>query len=383
MDRGGNYDNQNNQYGKQFQQQNMQYENPQYQGMSMGNRINEGKLDLIALIVSIVSILCCGLTSIISFVMSIIVVTDKTGKYPRKGKAIAAMCISLAMIFISFWMIFVNMWVKTEKPIIPDVTGMSYYDAIDTIDNAVIWKLDSSQITKEEEYSDNIEKGLVIRTSPAVGEEISTSSQITIYISKGKELIMPNIIGMSKEDAKASLSQIGLEVNITEEYSDAEVGTVIDAEYIAGSEISNTDNSIDIVVSKGTKEQEIQTLKENAQSVTYDDLIRYPSTYETTPIKIKVSISDLEAQSFLGIQYDTAIWASYSGETLILSDDRDTKEPSLRECDTVTIYGYGKGTTTIETKQKDYQGSLVFGFSYDKTVDSYEVPYISIQYVEF
>jgi hypothetical protein len=377
MDRGGNYNN-NYQLNQQYQNQGMPIGN-QYYNQPYGE--NQGKMDLIALITSLVSILCCGITGIVSLILSIIVIADNSGKYPKKTKAIIALVISILVMPMMAVVVAISGGTST-KPVMPDVTGLEYYDARTEINNSSSYSL---TINKEEEYSDTVEEGLVIRSTPDIGEELTSDTEITLYISKGKQILMPNIIGMTLENAKSELSQIGFEVyTVTEEYSDAEVGTVTWAEYETGDDLTDVySKDIDVKVSKGTKEQEIQSLKENAQSVTYDDLIRYPYTYETTPIKITVSISDLEAQTFLGIQYDTAIWAYLGEELLILSDDRDIQEPALREGDTVTIYGYGKGTTTIDTKEKEYQGSLVFGFSYDKTVDSYEVPYISIQYVEF
>lgn len=73
--------------------------------------------------------------------------------------------------------------------------------------------------------------------------------------------------------------------------------------------------------------------------------------------------------------YDGDIEATMSGETVALYDGRTTKEPKLREGDSVTIYGYGKGTTTV--KVQDVSGIL------PKTVDKYDIPAIDIRYIDF
>lgn len=119
------------------------------------------------------------------------------------------------------------------------------------------------------------------------------------------------------------------------------------------------------------EEYEIQ-FKENAQTPTYDDLIRYPNSYKEIQIKVKVKIVRIEPD---GIIFDGDIEATLNGETVSLYDGRETKEPKLREGDSVTIYGYGKGTTTV--KVKDVSGLI------PKTVDKYDIPAIDIRYIEF
>ncbi|HEY9059511.1 MAG TPA: Stk1 family PASTA domain-containing Ser/Thr kinase [Pseudobacteroides sp.] len=62
----------------------------------------------------------------------------------------------------------------------------------------------------EDEYSDVITNGLVIRTEPGVNEEISPGSTVTIYLSKGPEIIqtvVPNLIGLTRVEAQRSLAQ--------------------------------------------------------------------------------------------------------------------------------------------------------------------------------
>jgi len=112
--------------------------------------------------------------------------------------------------------------------------------------------------------------------------------------------------------------------------------------------------------------------RENAESPTYDDLMRYPDTYKEKQIKITVKIVRVEPD---GIIFDGDIEATMSGESIALYDGREKKEPKLREGDSVTIYGYGKGTTTV--KVQDVSGLI------PKTVDKYDIPAIDIRYIDF
>lgn len=124
---------------------------------------------------------------------------------------------------------------------------------------------------------------------------------------------------------------------------------------------------------KRIEEEEYEaSFKENVESPSYDDLLRYPDSYQEKQIKVKVKIVRVEPD---GIIFDGDIEATMSGETVALYDGRTTKEPKLREGDSVTIYGYGKGTTTV--KVQDVSGIL------PKTVDKYDIPAIDIRYIDF
>ncbi|MBO5387311.1 MAG: PASTA domain-containing protein [Lachnospiraceae bacterium] len=386
-----NYQQQNRQYQQSYQDmyKTAQYSDNSYYTMHVEKR-NSDRLAVASLIIGILSLLgiCCfgGLIGSVGAVFGILAIRDYYCN--KRTAAIIGLVTSASTFIITIIVICVGIM---HKPIMPDVRNLNYYDAKTQIEEVCYSEVD---FLMAEEYSDTVEKGLVIRTNPDIDMEINTDEAVTIYISKGPKIVMPDVIGMDKEQAKQVIEAIGFEAYIIEDYSEADIGIVIDTEYVAGYELNDTSGSITIIVSKGTKEQEeqrlkeakekeIQKLKESAQNVSYDDLMRYPTTYEETPIKLTVKVTKLEAESFLGIQYDTSIWATYEGETLILEDDREIQEPALLEGDTVTIYGYGNGKSTIDITQKEYQGSLVFGFSYDKTVDSYEVPSIRVQYVEF
>lgn len=95
-----------------------------------------------------------------------------------------------------------------------------------------------------------------------------------------------------------------------------------------------------------------------------------------------VTITKIEDSTIFGVAYSTAYWATYNGETVILYDTRVVQEPAVRVGDKLTIYGLGNGTATIDVKQKEYQGSLLIGFSYNATVDSYDVPCVNVEYLE-
>jgi len=69
----------------------------------------------------------------------------------------------------------------------------------------------------KESFSDSIPKDNVIKISPAVGNEVSVGSKVTVYISKGPDAVklkMPNLIGMMYSDALKVLKKNGLKVGV-------------------------------------------------------------------------------------------------------------------------------------------------------------------------
>ena len=105
----------------------------------------------------------------------------------------------------------------------------------------------------------------------------------------------------------------------------------------------------------------------DAETPSYEDLMRYPDTYKSKKIVINVVITEVEPD---GIIFDGDIVGEYEGQEIAFDDNRLTKEPKLLEGDAVTIYGYGKGTATMKIKQ---------GL---KTIDEYNIPMIDIRYLE-
>ena len=72
---------------------------------------------------------------------------------------------------------------------------------------------------------------MVISTSPAAGETISSGSAVYIVVSSGPEILyveVPNLVGSNEDAAKSKLENANLSYGGSERVkSDLEVGTVI------------------------------------------------------------------------------------------------------------------------------------------------------------
>ena len=108
----------------------------------------------------------------------------------------------------------------------------------------------------EEEYSDEVEEGKVIRTDPEAGTEIERGSTLTVYVSKGKKpedekIAVPGLLGMTKDKAEKALTEKGLSIgSVNEVESTAEAGSVVWQSQDAGAEVAKG-TTVNIQISKG------------------------------------------------------------------------------------------------------------------------------------
>ncbi|MBE7010594.1 MAG: Stk1 family PASTA domain-containing Ser/Thr kinase [Ruminococcaceae bacterium] len=107
------------------------------------------------------------------------------------------------------------------------------------------------------EVSETIPEGYVTRQTPEAGIYIDKATTITVYVSSGKEkttVEVPNLLGLSEEEAKIALLESGLTYgDIIREESSKKKGTVISQSVRPGYELKEK-SSIDIKVSSGGKE---------------------------------------------------------------------------------------------------------------------------------
>lgn len=129
---------------------------------------------------------------------------------------------------------------------IPNVVGKSESTAQSEL-NGLGLKVDTQTA-----YSDTVEQGTVISTSPEGGTEIEEEGTVQVIISMGEEKIeVPNIGGQSKNQAETTLNNMGLEPSATEEFSDSVIqGNVISQEQAVGTKVSKG-STVNFVVSKG------------------------------------------------------------------------------------------------------------------------------------
>ncbi|MGL5764246.1 MAG: PASTA domain-containing protein, partial [Sarcina sp.] len=135
---------------------------------------------------------------------------------------------------------------------VPNLAMLTQQQAINQL------KADNIKYKVEETTSNEVEKGLVIKTDPAYGTTLTQGEEITLYVSSGTKEVekvqIPNIIGMTVENAKATLTDLGLTVTTSQSYSDTiKNGEVMSIDPSVGSEIAK-DSTVNLVVSQGPQQ---------------------------------------------------------------------------------------------------------------------------------
>lgn len=104
----------------------------------------------------------------------------------------------------------------------------------------------------KEEFNDEFEKDKIIKTSIEEGKNINLENTITVYVSKGKAVTVPNFNGMTKSEVQKECNNIGITCTFNEEYSTKSSGKVIRQSIAEGTQISKGDNIV-ITISTNKK----------------------------------------------------------------------------------------------------------------------------------
>ena len=115
-------------------------------------------------------------------------------------------------------------------------------------------KLGFKNITVEKVESNSYDTGKVISQNIRAGMEIiPKEKELIIQVSTGKKKVtMPNLVGEDSTTVESTVASYGFKnVTYREEYSDKEAGIVISQSIKTGSNIVPSDESLEIVISKG------------------------------------------------------------------------------------------------------------------------------------
>ena len=233
-------------------------------------------------------------------------------------------------------------YIKVSKGPAPEIKYM---------DNLVNQKQDIAEnfLTKQgisflsqSENSDTIEKGNVIRTDPAAGEEIKEGQTVILYISIGpemKEANVPSVVNQSLETAKTILNMQGvkIEIQVKEENSDTvpEDG-IIRTEPAAGEKMK-TGDTVTIYISSGPKTAKMPNLVGKS---------------------LKAALELLEYAGFTNVKYDVYVENTAPKDQVLYQSVEMNEEIPLN--------------TKIELKLSTGTKDVVFGLV-EGTVEPYSV----------
>lgn len=167
---------------------------------------------------------------------------------------ILGFCIGAFLSYGDFW--------SSKTVTVPNVVGMSQAQAEETL------KAENLRVEIAETFDDKVAPGKVASQTPEAGKTVKENRLVTIYISKGgEEVTMPNIVGMTQNEAQAQLAKLNLKIGqITEEFSDKPQGTILHQSITANGKTTKG-TSIDITISKGKEVKKVSVPDVTGMSV--------------------------------------------------------------------------------------------------------------------
>jgi serine/threonine-protein kinase len=91
---------------------------------------------------------------------------------------------------------------------VPEVAGLQVDDAVGAL------AAEGLEVAREDRFNKETPAGTVIRTEPGGGRGAAQGSTVTVFVSKGPEGSVPDVVGLSVEDARAILEEAGYTVEV-------------------------------------------------------------------------------------------------------------------------------------------------------------------------
>ena len=224
---------------------------------------------------------------------------------------------------------------------IPDVSNKTEEDAIKALVDA---GFEEKNIKVKTEEHMTVKKDLVTRTDPEAGEGRDYKARITIYISTGVgKTFMPDIVGLSREDAEKALKDAGLVGEAVEVNSEEEEGTVLEQEIEESTELDKG-TTVKYVVSIGKEKIQIPA-NEQFAGKTYAEVVKMIEDLDANFIITEKSTASYKYKKDLVVSVDKAGEAVEEGTTITIYISKGPG-PSTSEPEDGVGTGTGTGTNT-------------------------------------
>ncbi len=138
-----------------------------------------------------------------------------------------------------------------------------------------------------EDNSDDVEAGIVIEQSIEEGEEVLAGSKITIKVSLGIEQVeVPDLTGLTEEEAKAKIKEAKLEYKATYKITDSSKGKGVVEQSISAKSWVNKGEEIIITIN------EYEAIKHGTININVAKLTNYTPKYKKVKETVKETVTD-------------------------------------------------------------------------------------------
>ncbi|MCQ6265745.1 Stk1 family PASTA domain-containing Ser/Thr kinase [Fictibacillus sp. WQ 8-8] len=205
-----------------------------------------------------------------------------------------------------------------------DLTGMGEDAARDLLNER---GYDSKNIETIPVESEETPEGEVVSQSPDKGEKVNPSEiQVILRVSTGPPSIqLENLSNSSREDVEKYISQEGLRVNFTKEYSDTvEEGKVISQKPSPYTNVKKG-STVDVVISKGKKpEPKPKPKPDDQEDITFNNKITVEVSKgdENKQFQVRIVYSDAKEENAVFVEEEISQTKEYM-VPLTVSPDHD------------------------------------------------------------
>lgn len=188
----------------------------------------------------------------------------------------------------------------------------------------------------EEEYSDEVEEGIVIEQSVPEEEEILAGSEVTVKISIGIEQVeVPDLTGMTEEEARTALTNAKLKLKAAYTKTDSSKGSGVIEQSISPKSIVNKNEEITIYIN------DYQAIKQGTAIINIAKLTNYEEQYT----KVDTGEVDEDGNKI----YKEELVPAKDVHLIVRVDGTQVESTTVKQNeDAFSVRVEGTGTVTIE-----------------------------------
>ncbi|MCC6340473.1 MAG: PASTA domain-containing protein [Acidimicrobiia bacterium] len=163
---------------------------------------------------------------------------------------------ALAALGFAAWRLF-----RTPTHEIPDQAGLTEQEALSAIEG-FNWDV-ATDVTRDDTYDT---PGDVVRTSPVAGRDLAEGSPLVLYVSEGPEYrVLPNLAGLTVDDATAELTELRRVVGTTtEQYDEVVAAGIVISNSVDGATVGENvlpGTPVSLIVSQGPEPRTVPDLR--------------------------------------------------------------------------------------------------------------------------
>ena len=134
-----------------------------------------------------------------------------------------------------------------EMLTMPDLTGKTREEALELVKKA---RFNTPQIS--EDFHDTVPEGQISSQDPAPNASVAHNTMVKITVSKGRQPVsMPDLVGKPSQEAQNELMQVGLQPQVTEDFSDSVPKGKVISQSVAPNTTVHRLDQVNLVISKG------------------------------------------------------------------------------------------------------------------------------------